>query len=368
MDGGVVWEIPALKISQKGMRSSPNGPLNVDLYLTTLSAKDLIDETRAKVDRWSPENPDGYQRPLTRARKSQVKDYLLEEEGLFPTSILLNCRGNVEFEEKGEGGFGLLRIPKESLPLYIVDGQHRIEGLKYTIIQGFGEFLDYPLPVVIMNQKDKTLEVSMFYKINKRQRGVPVDIAERNIQRLLEHPGLKGGLEQEKLSELKAAQYLEILDYLNNEPTSPWYKRIQMPGEPKKDKWIRQSIFAKALAKMIIMNSTLLIEPKDKLKTFLLNYWKVLRDLYPNALGERAEDYVLVRSQGVRAFTYLAGAIYMKCKEKGSFSQDTIKEFLSKIKDTIDEEAFSYENGEFIATNERAVEDYYEYLLGIVMK
>ncbi|WP_161969601.1 DGQHR domain-containing protein [Candidatus Methanodesulfokora washburnensis] len=363
-----MWEIPALRLSQQGRHILSEGPINVSLYLTALPTKDLIDETKTKVDRWTKDNPDGYQRPLTRARKKQIMDYLLKEEGLFPTAVLLNCRGKVEFEEK-EKGYGVLKIPKESLPLYIVDGQHRIEGLKYAVSQGHVEFVDYPLPTVIMTHEDKVLEVSLFYKINKRQRGVPTEIAERNLQRILEHPALKRTIEGspvERKAEIMAGRYLDIVDYLNSEPTSPWYNKIWIPGTERKGKWIKQGVFAKAIGKMISRHSTLMVEPTERIKSFLLEYWKVLKELYPNALGERAEEYVLVRSQGVRAFTYLAGAVYLICRQKGSFSYDTIKSILSKLlegEDAIDEDSLHYEHGAFPGTNERAVEQYYNELL-----
>ena len=360
-------ELPAIKIAQIGWRTSSERK-EVTLYITRMTARELIDESIVKVDRWDANtNPEGYQRPLSEYRRRQILDYLLKEEGVFPTSVLLNVRGEIEFIPSSEDkSVGKLIIPDESLPMYLVDGQHRVAGIQYGLLKGYDEFLDYPLPVVIMNQ-DKITEVAMFYKINKRQKGVPVDIAERNLQELAR-------TQRETLATIEGepkvleAEAVEIVDYLNTEPDSPWYGKIYMPGSKRAGTLIKQSVMAKAIGKMFQRNTTLLVEDRENIKRFLKDYWKVIKELYPTAFGNNTE-YNLTRSQGVRALTYLAGNVYLICKAQDNFTIENIRSILEKLKGGTDPIEDSWWHREFGAditqgTNERAVERLYRELLG----
>jgi len=358
-------ELVAVKLQQLGWRRE--GGEKITLYQTVMTARQLLDEKIVKIDRWSPENPEGYQRPLSRYRGSQISYYLTNEEGLFPTSILLNVRGNIEFVPLSEGSnIGKLVIPEKSLPLYLVDGQHRLYGLQYTIgYKRLEEYLEYELPVTIM-RLDKIAEVGMFYKINKRQKGVPVDIAERNIAELLktQKPIIERIEGPKKVLEAGA---VDIVDYLDKQPDSPWYNKIQLPGEGRRDKLIKQSIMAKAIGKMFGMHQTLLTEDRDRVKEFLKNYWIAISKLFPGAFGNNVE-YNLTRSQGVRAFTYLAGHVYLKCRDERNFTVEKILSILEKLKtgpEPIDDSWWHRDHGADVTfgTNERAVEALYRELL-----
>jgi DGQHR domain-containing protein len=112
----------ALKIKQKG----------VDIYITAMRIGDFADTHQ--IDRWSKDKQSGYQRALADNRIASAMKYLLLEDGIYPTSVLLNVRGEVRFKKAHDVAsnieFGTLAIPNESLPMYIVDGQHRIASLK----------------------------------------------------------------------------------------------------------------------------------------------------------------------------------------------------------------------------------------------
>lgn len=120
---------------------------NKVLYLTPMTAKELADEDRVKVDVWSMDNENGYQRVPTSSRASAYGRYVQKAKGISPTSVTLSARGEVTFDPKGDG-FGELTIP-DDMPLWIVDGQHRISGLRDLIARD-PSFETYVLPVVIM--------------------------------------------------------------------------------------------------------------------------------------------------------------------------------------------------------------------------
>src|SRR5439155_1396969 len=109
---------------------------DVNLYVTALSVKDLLG--RFESDTYRSDNPAGYQRAVGASRVRSLSAYMRSEEGMLPTSILLCIRqpGRGEFEAVGGGGSkpgagetGLLTIGPE-VPLWVVDGQHRLAGLE----------------------------------------------------------------------------------------------------------------------------------------------------------------------------------------------------------------------------------------------
>ena len=107
-------ELEVRRIEQKGQV----------LYLGWLPAEELI--KRGKVDMWTPMHTDGYQRGLVQKRIGEVAWYLVEGEGIMPTSVLVSIRSDVKFDEEKRK----LDIPVEAI-LWIIDGQHRLFGFHF---------------------------------------------------------------------------------------------------------------------------------------------------------------------------------------------------------------------------------------------
>ena len=77
------------------------------IYIAAMPASQLIE--RCTIDRWTTKNVEGYQRlpderRLSEGAKGSAVRYLMREMGCFPTSILLNVRGNLIFQ--GESDIG----------------------------------------------------------------------------------------------------------------------------------------------------------------------------------------------------------------------------------------------------------------------
>jgi hypothetical protein len=86
-------KIKAFSINQKG------GLEGVRVFVSTMEALELIE--RCAIDRWTIDNTKGYQRMPEERRFSEgrgsIVRYLMKEIGCFPTSVLLNVRGDLEF-------------------------------------------------------------------------------------------------------------------------------------------------------------------------------------------------------------------------------------------------------------------------------
>src|SRR5207249_2548943 len=114
--------------------ASSGGP-GQDLIIGVLPAGEVVD--RACVDYVDVEtNPDGYQRPLQQSRLKDVASYVrTDDQAVLPTAVLVSVRNEnaVKFtpsSSNGEAGeVGMVEIAKD-VPLWVVDGQHRLFGIR----------------------------------------------------------------------------------------------------------------------------------------------------------------------------------------------------------------------------------------------
>ncbi len=140
-------KIKAFSIRQRGAEE------DVQIYVTSLPAIELIE--RHEMDRWTPEHTEGYQRLPLESRfgtnRGSIVRYLLRELGAFPTSILLNVRGDLRFEQTSDLGWcslGDLEFDDDER-LWLIDGQHRVEALRRAI-EIREELEQYPVIVSIL--------------------------------------------------------------------------------------------------------------------------------------------------------------------------------------------------------------------------
>ena len=227
--------LKAFAIRQRGGRTQ------FEIYVSALPAYQLIE--RCAIDRWTPENTEGYQRlpderRLSGGRGSAVR-YLMKELGCFPTSVLLSVRGALSFESEYDLGWcdlGELTIGDDE-KLWLIDGQHRVEALKRAVERN-ADFEEYPIIVSLLQLPKRFDELMLFYIVNRRQRGVPTDLAYRHLQRMLWERGAEWLYELEGRRGVRLGLATELVDYLNEDPRSPWRGRVRRVGEDRREEHI----------------------------------------------------------------------------------------------------------------------------------
>ncbi|MBS7649592.1 MAG: DGQHR domain-containing protein [Candidatus Bathyarchaeia archaeon] len=328
-------KVPALKISQWGYGK---GAKEQTLYITAIPAKNLFN---SDIDRWSKDNREGYQRPPEESRlkpaKGSVVRYLLDEMGVFPTSVLLNVRGSLSFKEEtkltDKITLGQLTIP-ENEKLVIIDGQHRLEAIKRAVKQK-QELEDYPVPVSITNLKDKFEEMLLFYIVNSRQRRIKTELAYRQLQTMYERVKIKDQykwLEEAILGKTQERQAIAafIVDYLAEDEDSPFCDRIKYLGEEtEKRHAVEDAVLIRYISKL---RSQLAFESMtpEMMAELLIDYWNAIAELYPKCFDEDTKDnYTLLKHTGVASFTYLFPVVYGLCAQDGDISKEGMKKYLS---------------------------------------
>ena len=103
------------------------------LYSTSLKVSDLLIPNFYSVETLDPDddNDKGYQRLLNRARAKRLADYIIDgqetKDAFLPTSIFMATHKNIDFNPTNN----TIEINIDTIgPFSVVDGQHRVEGLK----------------------------------------------------------------------------------------------------------------------------------------------------------------------------------------------------------------------------------------------
>jgi DGQHR domain-containing protein len=334
-------EIPAFRISQWGYGK---GATIETLYVTSLPMKMLVD---AEIDRWTKTNREGYQRPTEESRlqssKNSVVKYLLEEMGIFPTSVLLNFRGSLTFREETKIGdriaLGRLSLPDKE-KLWIIDGQHRLEALKRAIVKK-PELEEYPVPVTISNLDKKFEEMLLFYIVNSRQKKIKTELVYRQLQLMDEKVKISEEYKWIKEAILGSTQERQataalIVDYLADNENSPFYDRILYLGEETEKKHlVEDSLLIRYISK-ILGELTFQSMTPERMGDLLIDYWNIIRDMYPNCFSENLKDnYTLLKHTGIASFTYLFPMVYALCAEKGNVNREAMEQKLNCLKEDL---------------------------------
>jgi len=292
-----------------------------EMYLFAAPAKWLI--RRTSVDSWDPNVDDadldrqGYQRNLVDSHVRKVARYLLQTGKLgestrvlpvFPTSILLSVRRSVDFERANQNNAtehswavpGRLYLPEQGISLFIIDGQHRIAGLRRAFEDADEEqqasLSNYWLPVTLMVCKNKLHELHHFYTINKMAKSVRTDLAERLIEMvrvkdgdLLRDPSVRDAANER-------ARALAIVKFLEETKGQPWFGRIAKPNERRRgEKVAGESQLTKSLRH--ICSAAPFFWPEEKLRKFVVDFWKALAQLLPEAFA-KPREYIIQGAVG----------------------------------------------------------------------
>jgi DGQHR domain-containing protein len=306
-------------------------------YVTSLPAKFLIEN--CEIDTWKPDinetdldidellEQQGYQRTPITTHYTKVSKYLNEKDAILPTAILLSARKKIAFEKHEGSCIGKINITKDS-QLFIVDGQHRIWGLRHAIEEYERKDLqEFILPVVIMNEVDKLEEVKQFFIVNSTQKRVRTDLAER----LLKIIASKDPREKDRLKQLGRDWKLiaiQIIDKLYNDSRSVWYQRIKRPNQPPRPEAIAsEGSFSTSLRPFLVMFGK--NKSDEVLTEWVKSFWNALKELMPEAF-EDPKEYVIQKTPGIYSLHMILPDIILHCMEKRNVNKDSIKTVLSR--------------------------------------
>lgn len=329
------------------------------LYATSMKVRDLVSNNFYNVETLDPDdiNDKGYQRLLNQARANKLADYVLKgqdhQDAFLPTSIFLATHKSIPYDAQRN----LLSIDTDSLcPFSVVDGQHRLEGLRKAAAQD-ERVLNFEIPVNIAVELSKIAQMCHFLIVNTTQKSVDKSVEQRIIARLSaamnveDMPSLPKWILNtvEKREVEKAVKYV---DFLNTEKDSPWQGRIEMANSDADGASISQRSFVKAIAKYVLTASnplTITVNDFDHERKIFLNYWKAVCNILDDG-----NSTVLYKYNGVELFCRFSIPFFMRLQDRGSFTVATMEQTLRNCFDNMDGEYAGVGHPEWWAKGSKA--------------
>ncbi len=287
------------------------GRLGRDTYYSfVVSARHLL--KIAFVNHQALNHPDGrpaYQRMINKKRINDIGVFI-KNGGYFPTNILVNFVDQCRFDllpNKDNADrdikFGWLYLPSKYKSAWIIDGQHRLYGFSSVP----DDFLNSNLFVLAFERMDTKTEADLFITINHEQRSVPKSLL------VTLQADLKVGSSDPK--EAISAIASALVRSINNDNTSPFFRRFEIPGVPPAESQnltvaeavkglVRSTLLGRALPKKSRVPGFLSGETDDgtinRARTLLNGYFRKLMDANPDRWEKGRSAYICV-NPGIRA-------------------------------------------------------------------
>ena len=330
--------MPILKLSAARVRQG-----GLTLFSTSLKVRDLLGDGFYSVDTLDPEDESdgGYQRLLNKARAKKLADYIVagqnSKDAFLPTSVLLATDQPIAFNSADN----TIQIDTDKVtPFSVVDGQHRIEGLRMAAEKD-DRVSDFEIPVNIATRLTPIEQMCHFLIVNTTQKSVDKGVEQRIYARLsaaldVEHlPSLpRWVLSTVQKGEIEKA--LKYVDYLNKFEDSPWYGKVQIANKDSETATVNQKSFVKAIVRYVLTanNPLAALKDFDKEKRIFANYWKAIA----NILDDGTPSLVLYKYTGVELFCKFSIPFFTKLLDRGNFTVSVMENMLRGCFENMDGE------------------------------
>lgn len=323
---GQTFDVPYLLVTQ------PIGTF----YLATLSAETLLQHVDILRRGMSEEQRKNVQRKLNPTRQKEIAAYLSDPDATFPTSIIISVYDDaVTISEEQR----VLKFRTDKNIGKVLDGQHRLEGLRLAQSQGLDDVVrGFELPVVFMIGLEPGDEAYIFSIINSKQSPVSSSL-------IFDLFDLRKTRSPRKTCH-------DIAQALNANEKGPFYRGIKMLGTKTFDsEYLSQGTFAKELLNLITKNpdeyerlekrsvpldpdpncpfNAYYNEGKDGVIAKVLeNYFGAIADVFQREWVYAPNEYVLRKSVGYTALMKVLKTVWQR---EIAQTQDASKEAFLRI-------------------------------------
>ena len=161
---------------------------DLTLFSTAIKVQVLTQDNFYSVETLDPSDPTdtGYQRLLNQARARKLADYIVRgqdrQDAFLPTSVFLATDKALDFDATTN----TINFNTDTIgPFSVVDGQHRLEGLKMAAKKD-DRVLEFMVPVNIAANLPRLHQMCHFLIVNTTQKSVDKAVEQRIVARLTE--------------------------------------------------------------------------------------------------------------------------------------------------------------------------------------
>ncbi len=299
---------------------------NKQMFTGTIKLSQLV-ELQTKVDQFKAKdiNTDkiGYQRAPEPRRAKKFGEYI-SQGATSPSSILLSIRDEdikslARIIEDSSGSSELnvadhvkIEIDPECI-VYVVDGQHRLTGIEDCDV--YGKLVNFSIPFTLLWGNNKFEEANQFVVINKTQKIVRTDLAERFVSMEAKRRGQTNISNDPNQSIFKNSEWigsaLDILDSTTKK-CELWSNRVKLPNEPKGETTVSQKSWTDSLE--ILLTDSLHGRKECDIVDIVDEFWRAIKQNCPqpfDTTGQyNAKDYALQQTIGVMAMHRVLNRLY----------------------------------------------------------
>ena len=298
-------------------------------YLSVVNAVELLQSVDILRRGLSTEERENVQRKLNERRTKEIASFIEDPDATFPTSVIIAVYP--EALEKIDENRRTFEFKKGIKIGEVIDGQHRLEGIKRCIESGESKLLEgFQLPVVFMLDLAPEDKAYIFSIINSKQTPVSSSL-------IFDLFGLRQTRSPRKTCH-------EIAEAFNADPKGPFYRGIKMLGNKVHDSEIlTQGAFVKYTLQLITKTAdederrekkrepleendslalrSLYLQGKDEvIGKVLLNYFSAMRTAFPEEWDGDPKRYLLRKTAGFSALITVLKTIWPRMKESGDAS------------------------------------------------
>lgn len=315
------------------------------IYAGKIAVDQLI--SSFKIDVFSPQNKDGYQRELDEKRARKFATFLKDElsEGrpiTVPTGILLSYRKQITGTPTE---YGIEAVFTDSDKLYVVDGQHRTNGFKIAIEDyGLNQLLKYELPIVIFENTKLSTEVKQFLLINNTMKKVRTDLA-RDLMIKLNRSG-DYEIPDKEDDAIKATNITKMINSLTG---SPWKGQLSGPGDSKEASYLNTQLsFANAIKATVLKESATKRMSSETAAKELIKFWAAWEKVVPECFAE-PKKYLITKNNGFVSLHTVFSHVYSHLKHVKGVNEPSVEEYrkvIAEAGDAATADFWERENGE----------------------
>jgi DGQHR domain-containing protein len=233
----------------------------------------------------------GYQRRPSKARVRKLATRILEGSTDIELPLILSIRESRRVTRNQEGVDVSLDFRG---PVYVVDGQHRLEALKKIVESGAQHWLDKQIPFSCFLGATELQEAQLFLSINANAKPVRLDLARELV--------LAYGPQRDPIltEGQRLARQVAVSNYL-------WAGKIGFEGGNYPDKLIGNGAFGDSLKIWLTLQAG---RPQvlGGNEAILNAFWFGIRDILPECFLE-PKNFGLQKQTGVRVLHALLAEI-----------------------------------------------------------
>lgn len=282
-------------------------------FVGSLKFGELVD--RYEIPYKDHEEREGYQRKASPTRVRKLAQDLMRGNVDLPTAVLLSVRNQDLMPRLDSSDRYILSLPDNGdSPLYVVDGQHRLEALKQAMTEDpEGDWGEFKVHTVFMFGADENAEMHQFHTVNVNAKSVPTDLAFDLLKTLADKDDDYKTYLVAKGEDWKRTGY-KLTEMVAKRRA--WRGKIRFPNQDKRKTLIKSNAFVSSLRRVL---------EQENFAKYTMGQRAEIIDAFWQGIGivltpcfERPDDYNIQKTVGVSVINLILPRVLSYAQDSSS--------------------------------------------------